>query len=109
VNSRSNLAFEALADPTRRAILTFLAHRGESPAGEIAAEVATVSRTGVSSHLRILRAAGLVNERRAGRYRLYSVEPGAADSVVEFLRGLYRRGARLGPGLEAQSDVSPER
>jgi ArsR family transcriptional regulator, arsenate/arsenite/antimonite-responsive transcriptional repressor len=87
---RSNLAFGALTDPTRRAILRFLADRGECPVGEIAAEVGTVSRAGVSTHLRILRAAEMVKERRDGRYRLYSLEPEAVDGVVEYLISLYR-------------------
>jgi DNA-binding transcriptional ArsR family regulator len=67
-------AFEALADPTRRAILRVLADQGETSAGRIASEVEHVGRTGVSSHLRILRGSGLVKERRVGRYRLYSLE-----------------------------------
>jgi ArsR family transcriptional regulator, arsenate/arsenite/antimonite-responsive transcriptional repressor len=88
--SNSSVAFEALADPTRRAILRVLADHGESSAGRIAAEVDHVGRTGISSHLRILRGSGLVTERRLGRYRLYSLEPSAADEVVDFLTMLYR-------------------
>jgi len=84
------MAFGALADPTRRAILRFLADRGECPVGEIAAEVGTMSRAGVSTHLRILRAAEMVKERRDGRYRLYSLEQEAVDTVVEYLISLYR-------------------
>lgn len=87
---RGNLAFEALADPTRRAILCFLAESGESSVGEIAAGVATVSRTGISNHLRLLRAAELVTERRDGRYRLYSVDGATVEAVVKFLSALYR-------------------
>lgn len=87
--SRRNLVFEALADPTRREILRFLADRGESPVGEIAVGVGTVSRTGVSNHLRFLRVAELVSERRDGRYRLYSIDRAAVDGVVEFLAALY--------------------
>ncbi len=81
--------FEAFADPTRREILTVLAER-EYRATELADAVGRVGRTAVSSHLRILRAAGLVNERREGRYRLYSLNPAPADEAVEFLRSLYR-------------------
>ena len=84
-------AFEAIADPTRRAILMFLAESGEAAAGVIASGVRSVGRTAVSSHLRVLRVAGLVRERRDGRFRLYSVESGAADGVVRFLAALYRR------------------
>jgi DNA-binding transcriptional ArsR family regulator len=69
----------------------FIADRGEAPAGVIAAGVPRVGRTAVSSHLRVLRTAGLVRERRDGRFRLYSVESSAADCVVQFLAALYRR------------------
>ena len=85
-----NQAFEALADPTRRAILHLLSGRDEATAGEIAGGISSVGRTTVSSHLRILRSSGLVTERRAGRYRYYAVDPGPADEVVAFLAGLYR-------------------
>ncbi|MEA2267906.1 MAG: ArsR family transcriptional regulator, arsenate/arsenite/antimonite-responsive transcriptional [Solirubrobacteraceae bacterium] len=88
--TKSSLAFDALADSTRRTILRVLADRGECRVGEIASEVTQVGRTAVSSHLRILRSAGLVNERRDGRYRMYSVDRDSLDGVVEFLSALYR-------------------
>jgi ArsR family transcriptional regulator len=90
VTESSSLAFDALADPTRRTILRVLADRGECRVGDIAAEVTNVGRTAVSSHLRILRSAGLVNERRDGRYRMYSVHRDSLQGVVEFLTALYR-------------------
>ncbi len=65
--------FHAIADPTRRDILDTL-RRGERSAGEIAARY-TVSRPAISKHLRVLREAGLVNERRESRLRLYSLRP----------------------------------
>jgi DNA-binding transcriptional ArsR family regulator len=69
--SRSSTAatFEALADPTRRAVLDLL-RRGALPAGQIAREF-PVSRPAISKHLRLLRRARLVEERREGRHRLY--------------------------------------
>lgn len=88
--SAGDMAFDALADPTRRAILRVLGDRGECAAGEIASEIDTVGRTAVSSQLRVLRTAGLVSERRQGRQRIYTLQPGAADAVVEFLTELYR-------------------
>jgi DNA-binding transcriptional ArsR family regulator len=96
-----NQAFEALADPTRRAILRLLATQGELAAGDIVAEVDAVSRTGVSSHLRVLRTSGLVRERKQGRYRLYSLEAGAVDEVVAFLAELYSTSLA---GLKAQAE-----
>jgi ArsR family transcriptional regulator len=85
-----SLAFEALADPTRRTILTLLAREGETSAGQLAAGIDALSRTAVSSHLRILRTAGLVAERRDGRFRLYSLEPRSVDEVMAFMAELYR-------------------
>lgn len=72
-------AFDALSDPTRRAILEFLARSGEVTAGAIADAVDDVGRTAVSSHLRVLRTGGLVEERKQGRYRYYEL---AADGPV---------------------------
>jgi DNA-binding transcriptional ArsR family regulator len=66
-------AAAAVSDPIRRRVLELL-RDGELPAGEIAAEF-TVSRPAVSRHLRVLRESGLVHERRAGRERLYRVDP----------------------------------
>ena len=69
---------DALGDPTRRAVFERLAP-GPLPVGEIAAGL-PVSRPAVSQHLRVLREAGLVTERRDGTRRVYSVDPrGLAD------------------------------
>jgi DNA-binding transcriptional ArsR family regulator len=66
-------AFRALADPTRRGVLDLL-RRGSLPAGEIA-RAFPVSRPAISKHLRLLRRARLVRERREGRRRLYQLNP----------------------------------
>jgi DNA-binding transcriptional ArsR family regulator len=66
-------AAAALADPIRRRVLE-LVRDGEVPAGELAAQF-PVSRPAVSRHLRVLREAGLVQERRDGRLRLYRADP----------------------------------
>lgn len=63
--------FQALADPTRRAVLDLL-RRGALPAGQIAREF-PVSRPAISKHLRLLRRARLVEEHREGRHRLYRI------------------------------------
>ena len=63
----------ALADPIRRRVLE-LVRDTEVPAGELAAQF-PVSRPAVSRHLRVLREAGLVHERREGRLRLYRADP----------------------------------
>jgi DNA-binding transcriptional ArsR family regulator len=81
-------AFAALADPTRRAVLDLL-RGGSLPAGRIA-EAFPVSRPAVSKHLRLLRRARLVRERREGRRRLYELTPGPLKSVDTWL-GSYRK------------------
>jgi DNA-binding transcriptional ArsR family regulator len=65
--------FRALADPTRRQILEDL-RAGESSAGEIAARF-PISGPSISRHLAVLRAAGLVRERRAGNRIIYALAP----------------------------------
>jgi DNA-binding transcriptional ArsR family regulator len=68
-------AATAISDPIRRRVLE-LVRDDELPAGALAAEF-DVSRPAVSRHLRVLRGAGLLVERRAGRRRLYraNLEP----------------------------------
>lgn len=86
----ADMAFDALADPVRREILSVLAAREECSAGELSEAVQRVGRTGVSSHLRILRMAGLVTERRDGRFRYYSVDrTGPAQDVIRLLQELF--------------------
>lgn len=88
-------AFDALADPVRREILAVLAEDDEISAGALAERIHSVGRTGVSTHLRVLRVAGLVTERREGRYRFYAIDPsGAAAEVMRLLQGLFRDSLR---------------
>jgi DNA-binding transcriptional ArsR family regulator len=76
--------FRALADPTRRQILTDL-RDGELAAGEIAARF-PISGPSISRHLSVLKGAGLVTERRDANRILYSlVEERLALSVGNFL------------------------
>jgi len=72
---------DALGDPTRRAIFERL-RSGSRSVGEIAAEL-PVSRPAVSQHLRVLKEAGLVTERRNGTRRLYRLDP---DGLGELRR-----------------------
>jgi DNA-binding transcriptional ArsR family regulator len=64
---------DALGDRTRRAIFELL-RNGPLAVGELAAEL-PVSRPAVSQHLRVLKQAGLVRERRNGTRRIYRVDP----------------------------------
>ena len=81
-------AFQALADPTRRAVLDLL-RRGRQPAGEIAGAF-PISRPAISKHLRLLRRAHLVEERREGRHRVYQLNPEPLRAVDSWL-DQYRR------------------
>lgn len=74
---------DALGDPTRRAVLELL-REGERPVGELAAHL-PVSRPAVSQHLRVLRGAGLVTERRDGTRRLYRVDPEGLAALRTYL------------------------
>jgi len=97
-------AFSALADPTRRAVLDLL-RAGVRPAGEIARSF-PVSRPAISKHLRVLRRAHLVEERRQGRHRFYQLnaEPlRAVDSWLEHYRNFWSvRLANLKAFVEAE-------
>ena len=73
---------DALGDPTRRAIFEQL-RRGPRPVGEIAAEL-PVSRPAVSQHLRVLKDAGLVTERRQGTRRLYRLDPDGLGELRDY-------------------------
>lgn len=85
------MAFDALADPTRREILAVLAAREECCAGELSDHIHRVGRTAVSSHLRVLRTAGLITERRIGRHRYYAVDPtGPVQDVIRLLQELFQ-------------------
>jgi DNA-binding transcriptional ArsR family regulator len=75
--------FRALADPTRRAVLDLL-RKGTLPAGQIA-HAFPVSRPAISKHLRLLRRAHLVQERREGRHRFYQLNPGPLRAVDSWL------------------------
>lgn len=87
----SEEAFSALADPTRRAVLDLL-RQGTQPAGRIA-QAFPVSRPAISKHLRLLRKAHLVRERREGRYRYYQLNPEplkAVDTWLERYRAFWQ-------------------
>ncbi|MGA8144632.1 MAG: metalloregulator ArsR/SmtB family transcription factor [Candidatus Acidiferrales bacterium] len=87
VTNSTEATFSALADPTRRAVLDLL-RRGSRPAGQIA-RLFPVSRPAISKHLRLLRRAHLVKERRDGRHRVYELTPDPLRAVESWL-GHYR-------------------
>jgi DNA-binding transcriptional ArsR family regulator len=76
-------AIAALADPTRRAVFERL-RSGPRPVVEIARGL-PVSRPAVSQHLRVLKDAGLVRERKAGTRNFYSVNGEGLIELREYL------------------------
>ena len=75
-------ALDALGDPTRRSIFERL-RRGARSVTELADEL-PVSRPAVSQHLRVLKDAGLVRERRDGTRRLYRIDPDGLAEVRDY-------------------------
>jgi DNA-binding transcriptional ArsR family regulator len=82
-SASAEATFSALSDPTRRAVLDLL-RQGIQPAGRIA-QAFPVSRPAISKHLRLLRQAHLVQERREGRLRLYQLNPEPLKAVDSWL------------------------
>jgi len=80
---RADATFSAIAHPTRRAILDLL-RRSEQGAGELASRF-PVSRPAIARHVRILRRAGLVRERRQAQARIYAIAPAALAEVDRWL------------------------
>ena len=74
--------FAALADPTRRAVFERL-REGPRPVGELARDL-PVSRPAVSQHLRVLKDAGLVTERKDGTRRLYRIDPDGVAAIRDY-------------------------
>ena len=79
-----DVLFRTLADPTRRAIFERLCREGELTVGALTAR-AGVSQPAVSKHLRVLKQAGLLSERREGTRRLYSLNHQSLKPVRELL------------------------
>ncbi|WP_028062561.1 ArsR/SmtB family transcription factor [Solirubrobacter soli] len=74
--------FDALGDPTRRAIFERLA-KGPTPVNEIAKDL-PVSRPAVSQHLKVLKQAGLVTDRAEGTKRLYQLDPSGIAQLRDY-------------------------
>jgi DNA-binding transcriptional ArsR family regulator len=77
----------ALAEPRRQAILRLVRDRARS-VGEIG-EHFDISQQAVSQHLQVLTDAGLLNVRRDGKRRLYSVNPEGLEVLEKFLSDLW--------------------
>jgi DNA-binding transcriptional ArsR family regulator len=78
----NGVVLEALGDPTRRHIFESL-KTGPRSVGELA-DGLPVSRPAVSQHLRVLREAGLVSDRKEGTRRLYRIDPGGLAGLRDY-------------------------
>ena len=92
--------WNALGDPTRRAIFERLAGR-PSAVGELATAF-PVSRPAVSQHLKVLKEAGLVTDRAAGTRRVYRLNPAGVGALRDQLETFWTR------ALEGYQDVADQ-
>jgi DNA-binding transcriptional ArsR family regulator len=83
----NGVVLDALGDPTRRQIFESL-KTGPRSVGELA-EGLPVSRPAVSQHLRVLKAAGLVSDRKDGTRRVYRIEPEGVARVRDYFDGFW--------------------
>ncbi len=106
-----DLSFQALADPTRRAMVERLS-RGPASVSELA-EPFPMSMSAVVQHLRILESAGLVASEKVGRVRTCRVEAPALDAAERWLNDRRRSAEagldRLGAFLEASKPATEPR
>jgi DNA-binding transcriptional ArsR family regulator len=94
-------SLRAIGEPRRRRIL-MLVRDEEMSAGEIASHF-DVSGPAISQHLRVLKEAGLVDERRDGTRRLYSVRPAGFAHIRDFVEQFWAQGLeRLKYAAEAE-------
>jgi len=75
--------FHAISDPTRRALIDLLADR-EQPVNSLCGKF-DMTQPAISQHLKVLRTAGLVDERRDGRQRIYRLNPGPLKEIADWV------------------------
>src|SRR5437660_10074448 len=80
-NTSLDLTFQALADPTRRSMLTQLT-RGPTSVSELARPLA-MSLPAVMQHLAVLEGSGLVRSEKVGRVRICRIEPQALSLAAQ--------------------------
>ncbi|MEU7988275.1 metalloregulator ArsR/SmtB family transcription factor [Streptosporangium canum] len=83
VDDDLSIMFAALADPTRRAILTRLA-TGEATVSELA-EPFSLTQQAISKHLKVLERAGLISRSKAAQSRPCRLEPRTFDAAAEWI------------------------
>ncbi|MGI9534701.1 MAG: metalloregulator ArsR/SmtB family transcription factor [Thermodesulfobacteriota bacterium] len=78
--------YKAIADDTRRAILKVLS-KSNTPAGDIA-EKFNISKPAISNHLKILKEADLVTEKKVGQNRIYSLNKNKIQKIIDYFNVL---------------------
>ena len=107
-DDRAGAVFAALADPTRRQVLSIVGARGPVSATELAADL-PVSRQAIVKHLDALRGAGLVDAARAGRAVHFALTPAALDDAASWMAAVGQRwDARLDALRERAAHVTPK-
>ena len=86
--ARLSRVFHGLADPARRKIVALLREAGELTVGEIGQAFA-MTQNGVSKHVKVLEAAGLVSRRVVGREHRISVRWSALQPAYSYLHGYH--------------------
>ena len=86
---QADVVWDAMGDRTRRAIIECLTERPMA-VGELADEL-PVSQPAVSQHLKVLKAAGLVQERAAGTRRIYRLNPMGVGAMRDQLEAFWNR------------------
>ncbi|MDX6256202.1 MAG: hypothetical protein QOJ11_2536 [Frankiales bacterium] len=107
--SELDLVFQALADPSRRAIVERLT-RGPASVSELAAPL-TMSMPAVLQHLRVLQDSGLIRSSKRGRVRTCQIEPAVLRTAEQWITdrrsGWEHRLDRLGEFLDATAEPLP--
>jgi DNA-binding transcriptional ArsR family regulator len=85
MDSHPDVLFKTLSDPTRRAIFERLIRDGELTVHALTGH-SGVSQPAVSRHLGVLRLAGLVRDRRAGRETHYSADPEGLAPLIGWMK-----------------------
>jgi DNA-binding transcriptional ArsR family regulator len=84
---RSEAVFSALADPTRRALMTRLSEEGPATATDLSREL-PISRQAIAKHFAALEEAGLVTGERVGREHRYRLTPGPLTDAMSWMAGV---------------------